>query len=142
MDEIALELSADVSLKEIDALDGQIYRFNMAATGFADGRPLAVFAHDSSGSRVGALAGHTWGGTCEIKYLYIEEATRRRGLGRRLLDCALAEALRRGCSQVVLSTHSFQAPGFYRKLGFVEVGRIPDYPQGHAQIWFVKRLAS
>jgi len=41
----------------------------------------------------------------------------------------------------MLATHTFQAPGFYRKQGFVEVGRIPDYPRGHAQVWFVKQLA-
>jgi ribosomal protein S18 acetylase RimI-like enzyme len=141
MEEDALELRDDPSPAELQALDDSVYRFNVEATGFADGRALAVFAHDPAGTRLGGLAGHTWGGTCEIRYLYVEEAARGRGLGRRLLESALREAERRGCAQVVLSTHSFQAPGFYKKHGFVEVARIPDYPRGHSQIWLVRKLA-
>jgi hypothetical protein len=41
---------------------------------------------------------------------------------------------------VVLATHSFQAPDFYQARGYVEYGRIEDYPLGHAQIHLVKTL--
>jgi hypothetical protein len=39
-----------------------------------------------------------------------------------------------------LSTHSFQAPRFYARRGYVECGRTPAYPRGHDQIHLVKRL--
>jgi ribosomal protein S18 acetylase RimI-like enzyme len=52
------------------------------------------------------------------------------------------EAVQRGCRQIVVSTHTFQAPGFYRKLGFEPVAEIPDFPGGHGELWLCKRLAA
>ena len=46
----------------------------------------------------------------------------------------------RGCTQIVLSSHSFQAPEFYVRHGYVEYGRIEGYPHGHAQAHLVKDL--
>ena len=63
------------------------------------------------------------------------------GLGTRLLATAETEIRRRGCDRVVLSTHSFQAPGFYARLGYTECGRTPGYPHGHDDIHLVKLLA-
>jgi len=45
-----------------------------------------------------------------------------------------------GCAQVVLSSHGFQAPAFYRRHGYVEVGRVEGYPRGDAQIYLRKAL--
>jgi ribosomal protein S18 acetylase RimI-like enzyme len=39
------------------------------------------------------------------------------------------------------NTYSFQAPGFYRKLGFRSFGLIRNYPRGASRIFFVKPLA-
>ena len=51
-----------------------------------------------------------------------------------------AEAKARNCRQIVLETHSFQAPGFYRKLGFEVIGTVDGYPLGHQYLTLVKRL--
>jgi hypothetical protein len=41
---------------------------------------------------------------------------------------------------VVLSTHSFQAPGFYARFGYQECGRTPGYPLGHDELHLLKEL--
>ena len=41
-----------------------------------------------------------------------------------------------------LSTHSFQAQGFYEKLGFETIATVPDKPLGHAEHWMRLRLAA
>ena len=50
------------------------------------------------------------------------------------------EARHRGCRKIVLSTHSFQAPDFYRKHGFVVAGEISNYPHGHRSMFLEKPL--
>jgi GNAT superfamily N-acetyltransferase len=55
---------------------------------------------------------------------------------------AEAEARRRGLIGMWLTTWTFQAPEFYRKLGFEECGRISGFPPGHDHITYVKRFAT
>jgi ribosomal protein S18 acetylase RimI-like enzyme len=122
-------------------LDKRLYEFNVAATGFSDGTSLYACVQDEDGNIVAAISGHTWGGCCDVALLWVHEDHRRQGLGRALLQAAVAEAERRGCSQVTLSTHSFQAPLFYEKLGYQRVATILDYPNGHTKLYYVKRLS-
>ncbi len=126
---------------DIQFLEDRLYEFNRAATEIDNGRALGFFVRDDSDQIVAAAAGHTWGGTCELRQVWVTEARRRAGLGCRLLTAAKAEATRRGSSQLVLSTHSFQAPDFYRKLGFENVAELPDYPREHAELLLRKALA-
>ncbi len=126
--------------RDLECLDAQLNEFNASTTGFHDGRALAVFLHDEAGTLRAGLAGHTWGGCAEIKLLWVREDERGTGVGSRLLGAAEAEALARGCTRVVLASHSFQAPEFYRRHGYEECGRAEGYPLGHAQVYLTKTL--
>jgi len=137
---LRFELSDADAHDEIHLVEDRLYEFNREATGIHDGRLLRVFARDATGRLVGAATGHTWGGTCEILQLWVDAPQRRGGLGRELMARAEAEARARGCLQMVLTTHSFQAPGFYRALGFEPVGEVADYPAGHSEITLRKHL--
>jgi hypothetical protein len=44
------------------------------------------------------------------------------------------------CLGIWLDTFDFQAPEFYKKLGFSQFGEIVDYPPGHSRHYFQKRL--
>ena len=125
---------------DIEWLEERLYEFNKDATGISDGRSLGVFLRDAEQSIVAAAAGHTWGETCELKQVWVAEALRGRGIGRELMAEAEAEAARRGCGQLVLATHSFQAPEFYEKLGFAVVSDVPEYPRGHSQVVLRKSI--
>jgi ribosomal protein S18 acetylase RimI-like enzyme len=130
----------DFTLEEIDQLEDGLYAHNTASTGHRDGRGLGFEVLGDDGARIGAIAGHTWGGVAEIKQLWVEPAHRGRGLGLALLDAALAEARQRACRQVFLMTYDFQAPGLYERRGFVRLAEIPDWPTGHVNMLMGLRL--
>jgi len=123
-----------------EELRRRLYSFNTERTGVDDGRLLVLDVCDDRGGLVAGVFGWTWGGTAFVDLLYVDEDRRGQGLGSRLLAAAEAEARDRGCQQVVLATHDFQAPRFYAGHGFVEVGRVADYPRGGYQVQLVKRL--
>jgi GNAT superfamily N-acetyltransferase len=129
-----LVMRTDPTPAEIDFLEERLYEFNSQVTGIDDALGIAVFGRDAQGDVVAGLCGYTWGGCCEIRQVWVHEKHRGQGIGRRLLELAEAEARRRGCFQIVLATHSFQAPEFYRKLGFEIVDSLPDYPRGHQRL--------
>jgi GNAT superfamily N-acetyltransferase len=136
-----VELCDESECLELEALlVERIYEFNAEATGYFDGKLIGGKLRDESGEVVAAFNGHTWGGCCAISHIWVHESCRGRGLGRLLLQGAEAEALRRGCEQVVLSTHSFQAPAFYERLGYARHAEIAGQPKGHANITYVKRI--
>lgn len=140
MGEVAFVVSdADDGLRE--RLNEEINAFNVATTGLADGGLLVVAVRENGGDLRAGLFGWTWGGCGYIEVLWVRDDQRGRGLGTRLLATAEQEIRRRGCGQVALSTHSFQAPGFYARFGYQECGRTPAYPRGHDQIHLVKRLS-
>jgi GNAT superfamily N-acetyltransferase len=132
--------SEDAARQDLDFLEEQIDGYNCATTGYRDARRLVILLRDAADRIYAGLSGHTWGGCCEVKFLWVEEAARRSGTGTRLLGAAEQEARSRGCDKIVLSTHSFQAPDFYRKLGYVVAGQFSDYPRGHSQIFLEKPL--
>jgi GNAT superfamily N-acetyltransferase len=127
----------------LDAFLGdRIHEFNVDATGYVDGALLGACIHDEAGQVIAGLSGHTWGGCCEISHLWVHARHRAKGHGSALLQAAEAQAVLRGCTQVVLTTHSFQAPGFYERFGYARQCAIEDRPRGHSNIVFTKRLHS
>jgi GNAT superfamily N-acetyltransferase len=120
----------------------RIYEFNRDATGYCDGKLLGASIRNGAGEIIAGLSGHTWGGCCEISHLWVSARHRGQGLGAAILRAAEEQAVRRGCSQVVLTTHSFQAPEFYARLGYERKYAIEGRPQGYSNIVFVKLLAS
>ena len=104
--------------------------------------PLHVAARNAEGTIVGGVTGSTASalGWCQINRLWVAETHRGTGLGTRLMLAAEAEALRRGCRHVRLETVEFQAPEFYRKLGYVEYGRLEGSVGVHAELMLRKDL--
>ena len=101
-------------------------------------RPLAIFLREEART-VAGLAGETYCGWLFVKYLWVSEGLRGRGVGRELMARAEARALERGCHSGWLDTFSFQSRGFYEKLGYQEFGRL-DYPPDHHRHFMRKRL--
>ena len=135
-----LRVEDEPRLEEVAALDDQLYRHNVAVTGCNDGRWLAIFVRDETGALMAGLHGWTWGGTGFVRTLWVRENLRGQGIGVRLLETAEREAATRGCREMQLDTHGYQAPGFYRRLGYEQIGELPGWPGGTTRMFFRKAL--
>lgn len=120
----------------VDHLD----TYNVAVTGFHEYSPVNLFLRDAGDEVVGGLLAGIWGGVLFVRILWVSEALRGRGFGRRLMETAERRAVERGCRHVFLDTFSFQAPGFYEKLGYETYAKAEDWPVGHAHHFLRKDL--
>jgi GNAT superfamily N-acetyltransferase len=93
--------------------------YNESKTGPSGFALLAVTLDDA---QTGQLIGGLWGRTVYdwlfVEFLFVPEHLRGRGFGTTLLQRAEETAIARGCIGVCLDTFDFNAPGFYRKLGY------------------------
>jgi ribosomal protein S18 acetylase RimI-like enzyme len=104
-----------------------------------DGDKLQIEAWDGD-TWLGALTGRTHQRWFFVELLAIAPEARGRDVGTALMEEMERLSRARDLIGIWLDTYSFQAPGFYAKLGYEEVGRIPDYPPGHARHFLAKRL--
>jgi ribosomal protein S18 acetylase RimI-like enzyme len=103
---------------------------------------LCVFARGDGGAIIGGVCGRTSWNYLEVLFLWVDEAQRRTGLASSLMAAAEAEARKRGCGHAQVDTFSFQALGFYQKLGYREFGRLEGYPDDHRRHYLHKSLAA
>jgi GNAT superfamily N-acetyltransferase len=111
-----------------------------AAFAARDFKVLRVFARDADGSIIGGLLADTYWQYLEVHKLWVSEAHRNAGHASRLMSAAESEARRRGCRHAFLGTFSFQALGFYLKLGYSEFGRLKAFCGEYERHYLHKRL--
>ena len=102
-------------------------------------RPLTL-ALRRDGAFVGGLVGQTYMGWLAVDGLWVAAEHRGRGHATALMARAEVEARARGATHCVLDTFSFQAPDFYRKLGYREFARLDGFPAGHCRHYMTKSL--
>ncbi len=82
-----------------------------------------------------------WGQT-HIKYLIVEEKYRNQGIATKLIEHVFDYAKSRGCNLVFVETMNFQAPEFYKKLGFKIEMKREGYAKNTIFYYLCKNLNS
>lgn len=103
---------------------------------------LALLARDAAGEVRGGLWARMGRGWLYVDLLAVAAEARRGGLGRALMAQAEDWARAHGCAGVHVDSFTFQAPGFYERIGYRAFGRIDDYPAGHTRFLFEKRFTT
>ena len=103
--------------------------------------PMNIVVKDDQGNVIGGILGGTYWKWLHIERFWIAEAYRGQGLGKKLLGEMEKEAVEKGCRNVHVETHDFQALRFYLKNGYKRKMRLKDLPEGHSKYFLVKRLS-
>ena len=138
-----IQVTDTVDLAAMQAIGGGLSRFNAEAAGYDDQRGLAVVVVDPATAQpLGGACGRSSLGLLFLDLLFLPPVLRGRGLGSQVLRRFEAEGARRGCRAAVLTTISFQAPGFYERHGWRRFGDIPCDPPGTSRIFMTRPLGA
>lgn len=138
---LRIEQSHNPTDEERQAILLPLRAYNAEKAGVSTPEPIALLVRDESGEILGGLHGRVFYRWLYIDLLSVPEQGRGQGIGSKLMQMAEDLAREKDCIGVWLDTFDFQAPAFYRKLGYSELGQIADYPPGHTRFFFQKRLA-
>ena len=101
---------------------------------------FALLLRDDAGVVAAGLSGALSWGWLFVEGLWVDDALRGRGIGRALMAGAEDYARAKDCHSAWLDT--FQASGFYTRLGYESFGVLEDYPPGQSRHFLRKRLGS
>ena len=135
--------SDEAELAREEALIGErLWNFNLSSwpANNQKSRRLRLFLKTANGEVLGGIIGKIYRGALFIDKLYIDNPLRGRGWGELLLLRAESIARAEGAVFSHLDTFSFQAPGFYEKLGYETFGVLDDYPDGLKRYFYKKKL--
>ncbi|CRL51792.1 GNAT family N-acetyltransferase [Pseudomonas sp. URMO17WK12:I11] len=137
---LRIEQSQNPTDAEREAILIPLRAYNTAQAGPGNPQPLALLVRDDNGEILGGLYGRFFYQWLFIELLSVPEQARGQGLGSKLMQMAEDLAQEKECVGIWLDTFDFQAPEFYKRLGYSELGQIADYPTGHKRHFFQKRL--
>jgi GNAT superfamily N-acetyltransferase len=105
-------------------------------------KAAAYFLRDPDGTVCGGVYGFYGSfGWLYIDTLWVSKELRGAGHAIRLMQQIESEAAAHGCTGAYLNTFSFQAPDFYKKLGYTVFGELEDFPTGYTRLFLRKKLA-
>lgn len=117
------------SYEEISAVHDALYAYNLTKTGqpkqdvHAEKHPeqFVITAWDEQGvSRGGIVFHHRHNPeTIFVELFFLDDSLRGQGLGRAAFEELIRYARQKNVLEIDLTTNTFQAPGFYKSLGFV-----------------------
>jgi GNAT superfamily N-acetyltransferase len=107
-----------------------------------EGRKVQLRALDAEGRFLGGLIGAHLQRWFFVKLLAVSPEARGLGIGARLLAKAETIAREEGLVGIYLDTFDFQAPRFYLREGYREIGRLAKVGDAPQRIWFAKEFNS
>ena len=137
---LRIERSQNPTDEERQAILLPLRAYNAAKAGVSTQEPVALLVRNENGEILGGLHGRVFYQWLYVDLLSVPEQARGQGMGSKLMQMAEDLAREKECIGIWLDTFDFQAPEFYRKLGYSELGQIADYPTGHKRFFFQKRL--
>lgn len=99
---------------------------------------FSILLKDSNGILKGVVvASILWNGM-HIDTLWVDVTIRNQKWGSKLMKLVEKEGRSRGATVAYTDTFTWQAPGFYEKMGYSLYGKIDNFPPGNSLSYFSK----
>ncbi|AIY06181.1 GCN5-related N-acetyltransferase [Planococcus sp. PAMC 21323] len=118
----------------------QLIKHNKSLVDYTEEEKVNLMIKNDEGTILAGLVGHIDWECFFIDILWVDESLRGLGKGQQLIQEAEALAIKKECRFIRLETFSFQAPEFYKRLGFMEMGKLEDFPKGYTHYYMYKEL--
>lgn len=112
-------------IKRVNEINDAVDEFiNKSFTDYAVKNDVALnfeeycFSAEEDGEIIGVITGRAYYNEVHIGDLIIDESYRRMNIGTKLVKSVEEAFTGKGYSKITLTTFGFQAPEFYRKLGY------------------------
>ena len=133
-------ITDDGDARDIGEIHEMLKEYNLTHREASKNVPIGIFYEDKGNRKLAGLTGETFGNWLCIRFLFVSEQLRGKGIGSGLLEAAEREAKQRGCKYAFVDTFSFQAPAFYKKHGYREVFTLKEYPYTGKRHYYTKEL--
>ena len=135
-------LETEPKKEDLDLLKRGIDEYNVFITGESTGnRDITFFIRNAENDIIGGVRGtYNTSGWLYIIGIWVAKEYRSRGYGTLLIKSIETEARKNGCTNSYLNTISFQAPEFYKKLGYTIFGELEKFHQNYSRYFFRKEI--
>ena len=126
--------------EQVEALEEKLDSYDSAYIGFRREGSVSI-GIEEDGRIVAGLDGcMTAFRILYVFTVFVEEAYRRKGYGRRLMEEMERRAKSLGANTIRLDTFSWQGREFYEALGYQAVGHYANAEDGYEEFFFLKRI--
>ena len=113
-------------IKRIDEIDEQVGEFiNIEFSAYGEKNEVELnydefnfVAENEDGKIIGVITGRAYQNEVHIGDLIIDREYRGKGIGKQLVEAVENAYKGKGYEKITLTTFGFQAPEFYKKLGY------------------------
>ena len=135
---VAFEVGGDIASDDLKNIADGLDAHSLENVGFV-WEPFNIIARDN-GKMIAGLTGFVAGAVALVKYLWVGKKYRGAGLGRELMNRVDILVKERNCKVIRVDTFSYQAPEFYKKMGYTLGATIPGYFEGQDRFFFEKKV--
>lgn len=138
-DMFQIEITTKPTQEEFKAFRDDILAFNNRHFNGAPKWVCTLLKSEKEGVKGGAAA-YVYCDTLFIDILWVDPAQRGNGHATKLIEALEEEGRKRGCTYATVDTFDFQAEPFYVKIGYTNIGTIPQWINGRDRHFLKKTL--
>lgn len=140
MPELSIVISGDAASRAEETAIACLKTHTVKIGGVVtDMKPFSVLA-SANGRLIAGVIGKVFWNWLYADLVWVEEEFRGQGTGRHVMKAAEERAKEMKLTGIYLWTQTWQAPGFYKKLGYTQYVEFKDFPPGHSRLGFRKNL--